>query len=770
MKRAWSSRLAWWIACAAICGAVACGDDDGASGGEGSGGENGAGGSAANAGGGLENHELHYDLHAQAHLAEVEHQGLFVDFGTPAQAKYTVGDWNSGWGSRGSEGDLTFANVGRRARLYVHLDEPTNLQVKLHLRPKGTRAVTPYVNNTQHQSIFFEGESWQDVTFSIPATDTRRGENYILLTFGGVTNVGGEEVSVQLASARFVPGDSIPDVEPPSWGTYAANVSLGGASKPAVVYATPHAFTWYAEIPEGGKLAFGAGQEGQAGGTGRVYVTAEGGERQKVWEGALTNAWSGQTVDLSSYAGKIVQIRFEAEGGQGRAAWAEPRIMRRRAEVADVGQARNVVVVLVDTLRASKLKTWNPQSRVRTPAVDALASEGVVFERGNSTENWTKPAVAAVLTGLHPMDHGARTQSAVLSDRALMVSEHFKSNGFKTAMLCANGYVSDRFGFDQGWDRYVNYIRENQNSDSSNVFEQAGAWVTENKDDRFFLYVHTIDPHVPYDPGDEFLSMYDSRSDYEGPVRPRMTGELLVQAKANPPQVTFNASDMRRLEALHDGEISQHDHHFARFIQTLKDQGLYENTAIVFVADHGEEFREHGSFGHGHSVYEELLHVPLIVRAPGVSARRVSTRVSTIDVPATIVELAGLPAMPNTFSRSLVPLMAGGTRSGPEVAMAEFLDERRVIYAGQYKFFVRGNLTASMFDLGTDPGEQNQLEVSAHPIAARYLRTLQGQFLGASNRSQWLSAEQAGSARLDAGEVQMDGELQQQLRELGYLN
>ncbi|MCB9632848.1 MAG: sulfatase-like hydrolase/transferase [Sandaracinus sp.] len=243
-----------------------------------------------------------------------------------------------------------------------------------------------------------------------------------------------------------------------------------------------------------------------------------------------------------------------------------------------------------------------------------------------------------------------------------------------------------------------------------------------------------------------------------------------MQAKANPPQVTFNASDMRRLEALHDGEISQHDHHFARFIQTLKDQGLYENTAIVFVADHGEEFREHGSFGHGHSVYEELLHVPLIVRAPGVSARRVSTRVSTIDVPATIVELAGLPAMPNTFSRSLVPLMAGGTRSGPEVAMAEFLDERRVIYAGQYKFFVRGNLTASMFDLGTDPGEQNQLEVSAHPIAARYLRTLQGQFLGASNRSQWLSAEQAGSARLDAGEVQMDGELQQQLRELGYLN
>jgi len=767
MERARSQRLAWWISCVAILGGVACGDDDGgsASGGEGSG-----SGGGTTAGAGLENHELHYDLHAHAHLAEVEHHGLFIDFGTPAQAKYTVGDWNSGWGSRGSEGDLTFANVGRRARLYVHLDEPTALQVRLHLRPKGTGAVTPYVNNTQHQSIFFEGEGWQDVTFSIPATDTRRGENYVLLTFGGVETIAGEEVSVQLATARFVPGDTIPDAEPPSWGTYTANVSLGGVTKPAVVYAAPHAFTWYAEIPENGKLAFGVGQEGQAGGTGRVFVTAEGGERAKVWEGALTNAWAGQTVDLSAYAGKIVQIRFEAEGGQGRVAWAEPRLMRPQARLAELGQARNVVVVLVDTLRASKLKVYNPQSRVRTPAVDALAADAVVFERGNSTENWTKPATAAVLTGLHPLDHGARTQSAVLSDRALMVSEHFKASGFKTAMLCANGYVSDRFGFDQGWDRYVNYIRENQSSDASNVFEQASAWVTENKGDRFFLYVHTIDPHVPYDPGDEFLSMYDSRSDYDGPVRPRMTGELLVQAKANPPQITFTPSDLRRLEALHDGEISQHDHHFARFIQTLKDQGLYENTAIVFIADHGEEFREHGSFGHGHTVYEELLHVPLIVRAPGAPARRVSTRVSTIDVPATIVELAGLDPMPNVTSRSLVPLIAGGARPGPEVAMAEFLDERRVMYAGQYKFFVRGNLTASMFDLGTDPGEQNQLEVTAHPIAARYLRLLQGQFLGASNRSQWMSAEQRGTARLESGEAQMDAELQQQLRELGYLN
>ncbi|MBX3250350.1 MAG: sulfatase [Myxococcales bacterium] len=758
-------RAAFLLACIVL---IACGDDDAASS---SGGSESAGGGAAATGNspGLEGHEVYYDLHAHAHMADVEHHGIFLDFGTPAQAKYTVGDWNSGWGTRGSEGDLTFSNVGRRARVYFHLDEPQAVQVRLHLRPRGTRAVTPYVNNTQHQSIFFEGEAWQDVSFAVPASDTKRGENYLLLTFGGVTQIAGEDVSVQLASARIVPGEQVPEIEAPSYGTYAASVSLGGQAKPAIAYAAPHAFTWYAEVPQGGKLAFAVGQEGAAGGTARVFVTAEGGERAKVFEATLAASWSGQTVDLSSYAGKVVQIRLEAEGGEGRVAWAEPRIMRPAPQRAELTQARNVVVLLIDTLRASKLRPWNRASRVRTPVLEELASNGVVFEYAQSTENWTKPSVAAILTGLHPMDNGARTQSAVLSNNALLVSEHLKANGFKTGMFCANGYVSDRFGFDQGWDRYVNFIRDNANSDASNVLSTAARWAVENKDERFFLYIQTIDPHVPYDPPDEFLRMYDDQP-YDGPVRPRSTGDLLVEAKKNPPTVRFSPRDVRRLEALHDGEITQHDVELGKFIQTLRENGLWENTALVIVSDHGEEFHEHGSWGHGHSVYEELLHVPFLFHGPGLAARRVPTTVSTVDLSPTIVDMVGAPPMPGIAGRSLVPLMQGGVRPGVEFAAAEFLDERRIMYAGRWKFFVRGNLTASMFDLERDPHEHNQLDVNAHPIAARYLRTLQGQYLAATDRSNWLAAEQRRGVQLQGGDVQMDGELERQLRELGYIN
>lgn len=714
----------------------------------------------------------HFDLLQVAHLADVDHHGLYVDFGTPAQAKYTVGDWESGWGSRGSDGDTTFANVGRRGRVYFHVDEAGPLHVRLRLRPRGTRALTPYFNNDAIQAIFFEGDGWQNVDIAVPESSVKVGENYLLLTFGGVTNIGGEDVSVQIADMRVSRGEPSGDYEPPAWGTTVSSVSLGGDERQAVVYATPVSFTWYAEVPAQGSLTFAVGQEGQAGGKGRVLLRPEGGSSEKIFEADLTSAWNEQRIDLSRWAGQIVQLRFEGEGGAGRVAWAQPRIAVPQAPAPEFEPAKNVVVVLVDTLRASKLKPWNPNSRVRTPVLEELAQRSAVFERGQSTENWTKPAVGAILTGLHPIDHQARTQSAVLSDSALMVSEHFKANGFTTGGFIANGYISDRFGFDQGWDRYKNFIREEgASSEAADVFREAGDWAIEHKDERFFLYVHTIDPHVPYDPEEEFVSMYDPRPNYDGQVQPRMTGELLHDAKRNPPTVTFSRSDVIRLQALHDGEITQHDRHMGAFINRLKEAGLWEDTVFVFVSDHGEEFNEHGSWGHGHSIYQELLHVPLMIHREGVvPARRIPTTVSTMDIAPTVCELAGIEPMPNTAARSLVPLLYGQSRPGPAVAMSEFLDERRVITAGRYKFFVRGNLTVSMFDLEEDPGEQNQLTPSDRPIAARYLRTLQGQFLGASNRAQWLDAEQSRAPALQAGEVQMDDELQQQLRELGYLN
>jgi arylsulfatase A-like enzyme len=329
------------------------------------------------------------------------------------------------------------------------------------------------------------------------------------------------------------------------------------------------------------------------------------------------------------------------------------------------------------------------------------------------------------------------------------LSEHLKGEGFATGGFIANGYVSDRFGFDQGWDDYTNYIREEKSTEAKDVFDDAGNWIEAHKDERFFAYIQTIDPHVPYDPPGKYLQMYDP-SEYTGQIRPRMTGDLLEKAKRNPPQVVFDASDKRRLKALHDGEITKHDHFFGAFLERLSKLGLADDTLIVVTSDHGEEFDDHGSWGHGHSVYQELLHVPLMFRLPNrlPAGTKVGNAVSTLDISATVTDLLGVPGMAHNEGHALVGLMLGEAPSQPSVAFSDFQDDRRVITTGRWKLILRGNLTSTMFDLVADPMEEKQLDASAFPIGRRYSRMLLGQFLGASNRGDWLSAEQKGGTQL----------------------
>ncbi|MEM6961231.1 MAG: sulfatase, partial [Myxococcota bacterium] len=368
------------------------------------------------------------------------------------------------------------------------------------------------------------------------------------------------------------------------------------------------------------------------------------------------------------------------------------------------------------------------------------------------------------------LTHGAKESESRLPKEALLLSEHLKAEGFATGSFIANGYVSDRFGFDQGWDHYTNYIREGKSTEAEHVFGEAMEWIEGHQGERFFAYIQTIDPHVPYDPPAAYLRMYDDRH-YDGQVRPRKTPELLEQAKRNPPQVTFSASDRRRLEALHDAEITQHDHHLGTFVNRMKELELWDNTLFVVVSDHGEEFGEHGSWGHGHSVYQELLHVPLFARLPDSipAGRRIKDAVTTLDIPATVVDLLGVSPMP-TEGESLMDLVDGIPSSRPRIAFSDFLHDRRVAVSGHWKFILRGNLTASMFDLRKDPQEVDQLDLNVHPIAQRFLRIHLGQYLGASDRANWIAAEQGPGIRVDQQAAEMDDAIRAQLRALGYAN
>lgn len=770
------------VALGACAVAVACGDDGNAAG-EAENGEEPGGGEGVVVGAPrdeaseqarreLEGTRVHLDLLALVHLADVDHHGLYMDFGTPARMHYTMGRWHSGFLSDVSAGERDFTRMGTDARAWFHLDTAGAITLRFRGRPQGSRTVVVYLNGRRAGAVGFDGDGVQTVDVPVEASLTRPGENALMLRAADTRTIQGEEVAAEIDSIWVMPGgppDS--DPTPPRYRTLVRDLEVGGASRRAVVLLGGSSIRWYAAVPEHGRLALGfGGGEGDGERSIRVTVTAEGGEATELHSGELTDAWQDRVLDLSPFAGEVVRIEVAVEG-EGEIGISGPAVVIPMPEqrLADA-EVRSVIVLLIDTLRASKLRVYNPRSRVRTPTLDAFAEEAAVFDHAQTPENWTKPAVASILTSLTPMTHNTKADSAELPQSALMIGEVFQRNDFATASFIANGFVSRHYGFDRGWDHYTNYIREARSTTAHTVFGEALAWIAEHREERFFVYIQTIDPHVPYDPPDDVLQLYYS-GEYDGPIRPRRTAFHLADFKTG--ALTLTARDHRRLEALHDGEIDYHDREMTHFVARLRELGLYDDVIFVVTSDHGEEFMEHGSYGHGHSIFQELLHVPLMVRWNGViDPRRIGPTVSTLDIAPTILEATGID-IPEVFEgRSLLSTARGHARPGPAIAFSDKLDDRRVATAAGYKLVVRGNLTWAFFNLRSDPGEQEQIESGArYPIALRYLRGLYGQHLGASDRGNWLHAGTDGTSRvLPQVESQIDADLCRQLVAMGYVD
>lgn len=708
------------------------------------------------------------DLLALGHLADLyDPAGLFIDFGTSARLKYTNGNWNSGWQGELVEAGVPVSTFGKTARLYVPIEGQVPRQLRIRGKAYAAGPLIPYLNGKTLKEVrATPADGFVEWVIPIPADQVIQGENAILLRATRTKPVKGKNRSFAIDWVRV---EEVGATSPPSSVALGA-VDAGGATRPALRLPPGAQADWFIEVPKGASLLFSGAS---LGGDGSLRVTTASDRKGTDKSFTLGGSWKDQRVSLATLRGEVIRARFR-NTGQTEIALSGVRVVRKTGAVVQSDkQARNVVVLLIDTLRASKLPIYNPQTRVKTPALDAFASEGTVFERSQTPENWTKPAVASVLTSLHPATHGTKEDASKLPRSALMLSEVYKKAGFKTGSFIANGYVSNAFGFDQGWDHYTNYIRERKNTNASNVFGEAAAWIEKNKGQRFFAYIQTIDPHVPYDPPDKYLKMYDP-APYNGKVQNRRTHLMLDDAKKNPKKYAFTKRDKQRIEALHDGEISYHDEHFGKFLAKLDALGLSDDTIVVITSDHGEEFQEHGSWGHGHSVYQELLGVPLLFRWPGAipAGERVGPVVSTMDIAPTVLEATGVPIPKEFEGHSLMGFMRGDWPMGPYVAFSDFLDHRRVIRGGDWKLIIRGNLSQVMFDLGSDPWEKTELSGRTTPIAQRYLRTLHGQFLGAADRGRWLAPTKSGATqkKLNQEKQQMTPELCRQLVALGYIS
>lgn len=448
-------------------------------------------------------------------------------------------------------------------------------------------------------------------------------------------------------------------------------------------------------------------------------------------------------VDLSEHAGHIVRLRLRTgprdPGGAGPVELVGPVLFGAppvaAARAAPPAEQPSIVVYLIDTLRPDKLGAYGHTGGL-TPALDAFAGEATVFEYAVAQAPWTKPSVASMFTGLYARVHGIVAMNGVLPDAAVTLAETLQAGGYQTAAVVTNGLVDADFGFDQGFARFVREhgsapdvpgltgFRPDKPAIDSDVANAAALALLDEIDAQapFFLYVHVLDPHTPHFPPEPFKSRFApeiDRFDLGSMESVRGMDELWKQGEQP------DARTRAQLESLYDAEIAHIDHQFGRFVEALRSRGLYDDALVVVLSDHGEAFWEHGNRGHGKDLFEELLRVPLVVKAPRqTTPRRVAALAQHVDLMPTLLDFAGLPSPDDLHGESLRPLLEvgpAGSDGAPRIAVSNGAPGT-AIREGRWKLLKRSgaDLPLELYDLKDDPGETRNV-ADGHPIVTRYL-------------------------------------------------
>ena len=465
-----------------------------------------------------------------------------------------------------------------------------------------------------------------------------------------------------------------------------------------------------------------------AGGGRRVELVATAAE----WGGLLGDV----ALELELPAGEArIELAAEVEGvapagaALARGAFGIPLAWRER--VAPRADAPNVLILSIDTLRADRLGCYG-HARGTSPNLDALAARGVLFERAYSSAPWTLPSYASLFTGLSPADHRAgvvteredrfgtdelaqRKTTELLRPDVRTLAEAAREAGWWTAGFYCNPYIGAGAGVDRGFDRWERY----QHGAKAGV-ERAQAWIAAHGARPWLVFLHLIDPHMPYAPPAPFDRQFAGVSVDDLADWPPTLSALRGGA---------DEATRKLCSDLYDGEVAYADAQLGRLLEALRLSGELDNTIVVLHSDHGEEFWEHGGCDHGHAMHEELLRVPFVLSWPGrVEPRRVSARVRTLDLYPTLSELLGWgPPHELSEGASLVPLF-GGTGGDREVVAEAILwgeREHKALYSGSIKHVAAGagGTTFELSASGLAPLDPSRGAALRQALLARHRRT-----------------------------------------------
>ncbi|MFC2162883.1 sulfatase [Candidatus Altiarchaeota archaeon] len=409
----------------------------------------------------------------------------------------------------------------------------------------------------------------------------------------------------------------------------------------------------------------------------------------------------------------------------------------------------NVILVSLDTLRADHVGCYGYE-RDTTPFMDEFAEDSILYEQAISSSSWTRPAHASIFTGLDPSEHGILLypRSGRIENDSVTLAGVLRDNGYSTASFNGGGFMNPSNGFDVGFDVYESYGRNFKNN-----IKASKEWIRDKRGERFFLFLHGFDIHRPYN-----LFKYNRFINYSGDY------DVLKSCR---PWDNFPSDDdeLDYLVSQYDAGIYYVDLMMRDFMEFLDEEGLMNNTVVILTSDHGEEFFEHGSCDHVDTLYDELIHVPLMLRIPGYGGARVGGLVpASTSIMPTILDIVNASS-PLGFNGSLLRFVngrpAGAVHVLSETAyrpnpMHKTRQSWKSLRTSSHKLiYVEGvNFTRyELYDLIADPGEQEDISLTDK---------------GSFSRLNDLMREHGFSVP-EPEDTDLDDETVSQLRYLGYV-
>jgi arylsulfatase A-like enzyme len=688
-----------------------------------------------------------HDLAVLFPVAEVHREVGDVDLGSAAAREHLTSGWyhnerdrNLGtfvW-SKGDASDIEiFLAAPRDLRAEIRCapvvvpGSPQTLRVEVNGRPLGTVVMSP---------------GMRDYTIALPRALLVAGTNRLRFRYRNVIqDAKRRQLAVQWDRLRFRP--LRPEgAEPPR------------SERGALVLPFGTEAVFFVDLPDAGELSIRRVE-----GTGGHLIVSAQEENGRPEEKKIA-AGSSARIELPGRGEHLVRIALRAVpsgDASGGLRVVAPRVLstRPREETASVPERSwterpNIIIYLVDTLRTDRLGCYGA-AKPTSPALDAFARGATLFEHAVAQASWTRPSVTSILTGLTPLHHGVRTLDDRLSDDALTLPEQLRAAGYRTAGFSTNPNVSNETGLAQGFD---DFLLDDRDVRSATVNDRVLRWLDGHQGTApFFLYIHTLDPHAPYEPPVEMIQRFAPDVWPGAGKQEEIRRTLLARGDER-------ARRIAQLSALYDAEVATNDRSFGELLAALRQRNLFDSSLVVFVADHGEEFDEHGFLGHGNNLYAETLNVPLIVKWPHQTrGERAPLLAQQVDLLPTLLCAAGLTPPSSLPGADLYALAARQEEAAGRRAVSHLSYDGRdgvSLVEGDWKLILPLSRKLGdgpeLYRRRTDPGEHENL------AQANEIRT---GWLTAQLRLELLRASEG----LKAAPAPVDEERRKQLHALGYL-